>query len=59
MSIKFLNVVKYHQDVEHQSDVWQFFQASVPKEILDDFAKRYRIELNQFLINQNIGVELP
>ena len=56
MSIKFLNVVKYHQDVEHQSDVWQFFQASVPKEILDDFAKRYRIELNQFLINQNIGV---
>ena len=44
MSIKFLDAVKYHKDLEHQIDAWQFLQASVPKEILDEFARRYRNE---------------
>jgi lysozyme len=44
MSIKFLDAVKYHQDLPHQIDAWQFLQASLHKEILDEFARRYRNE---------------
>ena len=42
MSIKFTDAVKYHQDLPHQNDAWNFLQASVNKEILDEFARRYR-----------------
>jgi len=42
MSIKFIDAVKYHQDLPHQNDAWNFLQATVHKEILDEFARRYR-----------------
>jgi lysozyme len=42
MSIKFIDAVKYHQDLPHQNDAWNFLQAAVHKEILDEFARRYR-----------------
>jgi lysozyme len=42
MSIKFIDAVKHHQDLQHQIDAWNFLQASVHKEILDEFARRYR-----------------
>ena len=42
MSIKFIDAVKYHQDLPHQNDAWNFLQASIHKEILDEFARRYR-----------------
>ena len=44
MSIKFLDAVKHHQDLPHQIDAWNFLQASIHKEILDEFARRYRNE---------------
>jgi lysozyme len=42
MSIKFIDAVKHHKDLPHQNDAWNFLQASVHKEILDEFARRYR-----------------
>jgi lysozyme len=42
MSIKFIDAVKNHKDLPHQNDAWNFLQASVHKEILDEFARRYR-----------------
>ena len=42
MSIKFIDAVKNHKDLEHQNRAWQFLQASVHKEILDEFARLYR-----------------
>jgi lysozyme len=42
MSIKFIDAVKHHQDLPHQLDAWNFLQVSVHKEILDEFARRYR-----------------
>jgi lysozyme len=42
MTIKFIDAVKNHQDLPHQLDAWNFLQASVHKEILDEFARRYR-----------------
>ena len=42
--IKFLDAVKHLIDLEHQIAAWQFLQASVPKEILDEFSIRYRNE---------------
>jgi lysozyme len=44
MSIKFIDAVKNHKDLDHQNDAWAFLQASVHKEILDEFARRYRNE---------------
>lgn len=44
MSIKFIDAVKNHKDLEHQIDAWKFLQASVHKEIIDEFAKRFRNE---------------
>jgi lysozyme len=44
MTIKFLDAVKNHKDLDHQIDAWQFLQASVHKEILDEFARRFRNE---------------
>ena len=44
MTIKFIDAVKHHQDLPHQNDAWSFLQATVHKEILDEFARRFRNE---------------
>ena len=44
MTIKFIDAVKNHKDLPQQNDAWAFLQASVHKEILDEFARRYRNE---------------
>ena len=44
MAIKFIDAVKNHKDLKHQIDAWQFLQASVHKEILDEFEKLFRNE---------------
>ena len=44
MTIKFIDAVKNHKDLPQQNDAWAFLQASVHKEILDEFARRYRDE---------------
>jgi len=42
MTIKFIDAVENHKDLEHQNRAWAFLQASVHKEILDEFARIYR-----------------
>jgi lysozyme len=42
MTIKFIDAVKNHKDLEHQNRAWAFLQASVHKELLDEFARIYR-----------------
>jgi lysozyme len=42
MTIKFIDAAKNHKDLEHQNRAWAFLQASVHKEILDEFARIYR-----------------
>lgn len=42
MTIKFIDAVNNHKDLEHQNRAWEFLQASVHKELLDEFAKIYR-----------------
>ena len=42
MTIKFIDAVKNHKDLEHQNSAWAFLQASVHKELLDEFARIYR-----------------
>jgi lysozyme len=44
MTIKFIDAVKNHKDLSHQNDAWKFLQASVHKEIVDEFARIYRNE---------------
>jgi lysozyme len=44
VTIKFIDAVKHHKDLDHQIRAWQFLQASVHKEILDEFARLYRNE---------------
>jgi lysozyme len=44
MTIKFTDAVKFHKDLPHQNRAWEFLQASVHKEILDEFARLYRNE---------------
>jgi lysozyme len=44
MTIKFIDAVKNHKDLPHQNDAWQFLQATVHKEVLDEFARRFRNE---------------
>ena len=56
MSIKFIDAVKHHQDLPHQNDAWNFLQASIHKEILDEFARRYR---NQKIEPTLDGLPLP
>ena len=56
MSIKFLDAAKYHQDLPHQIDAWNFLQASIHKEILDEFARRYR---NQKIEPTLEGLPIP
>jgi lysozyme len=42
MTIKFIDAVKNHKDLPHQIDAWNFLQATVHKEVLDEFARRFR-----------------
>jgi len=56
MSIKFIDAVKNHKDLPHQNDAWNFLQATVHKEILDEFARRYR---NQKVEPTLEGLPLP
>jgi lysozyme len=44
MTIKFIDAVKNHKDLEHQNRAWAFLQASVHKELLEEFARIYRNE---------------
>lgn len=44
MSIKFIDAAENHKGFPHQNDAWAFLQASVHKEILDEFARRFRNE---------------
>jgi lysozyme len=44
MTIKFIDAVKNHKDLPHQNDAWAFLQATVHKEVLDEFARRFRNE---------------
>jgi len=56
MTIKFIDAVKNHKDLPHQNDAWNFLQATVHKEILDEFARRYR---NQKVEPTLEGLSLP
>lgn len=42
--IKFTDAAKFYKELPHQVDAWNFLQASVHKEILDEFARRFRNE---------------
>lgn len=42
MTIKFIDAVKNHKDLEHQNDAWEFLQRTVHKEVLEEFARIYR-----------------
>ena len=44
MSIKFIDAAVNHKGLPHQNDAWNFLQATVHKEILDEFARRFRDE---------------
>ena len=44
MTINFNDAVQYDKRLPHQIDAWKFLQATVHKEILDEFARRYRNE---------------
>ena len=44
MSIKFIDAAVNHKGLPHQNDAWSFLQATVHKEILDEFARRFRNE---------------
>ncbi len=44
MTIKFTDAAKFYKELPHQVDAWNFLQASVHKEILDEFARRFRNE---------------
>ena len=44
MTIKFIDAVKHHKDLEHQNRAWEFLQVTIHKEILDEFARLYRNE---------------
>jgi lysozyme len=44
MTIKFIDAAVNHKGLPHQNDAWTFLQATVHKEILDEFARRFRDE---------------
>jgi lysozyme len=56
VTIKFIDAVKNHKDLDHQIDAWKFLQATVHKEILDEFARLYR---NQKIEPTLDGLPLP
>ena len=53
MTIKFTDAAKHYKELPHQVDAWNFLQASVHKEILDEFARRFRNE-KQVIDSSNI-----
>lgn len=54
MSLKFIDAVKQHKDLPHQNDAWNYLQQSVSKEILDEFAKRYRNQKSSEILRSGI-----
>jgi len=54
MSLKFIDAVKQHKDLPHQNDAWNYLQQSVSKEILDEFAKRYRNQKSSEILSSGI-----
>lgn len=42
MTIKFIDAVKYNQDLTHQIDAWEYLQKNISEEVLEEFARRYR-----------------
>lgn len=44
MTIKFNDAVQYDKRLPHQIDAWNFLQSTVHKEILDEFARKFRNE---------------
>jgi lysozyme len=42
MTIKFIDAAKNHKDLDHQIDAWEYLQNAVSKEVLEEFAKRFR-----------------
>jgi lysozyme len=44
MSIKFIDAAKNYKGLSHQDDAWNFLQVTLHKEILDEFARRFRNE---------------
>ncbi len=56
MTIKFIDAAENHKGLPHQNDAWAFLQASVHKEILDEFARRYR---NQKIEPTLDGLSIP
>jgi lysozyme len=56
MTIKFIDAAENHKGLPHQNDAWAFLQASVHKEILDEFARRYR---NQKIEPTLDGLPIP
>lgn len=44
MTLKFIDAAKHHKDFPHQIRAWEFLQANVHKELLDEFARIYRNE---------------
>jgi lysozyme len=60
MTIKFIDAVEHHIGLEHQNRAWEFLQASVSKEVLHEFARIYRSQKVESII-ENIpqsGVSL-
>lgn len=53
MTIKFTDAAKHYKELPHQVDAWNFLQVSVHKEILDEFARRFRNE-KQVIDSSNI-----
>jgi len=49
MTIKILDAVKYHKDLPHQIDAWEYLQKNINDETLYEFASIYR----------NLKVESP
>ena len=60
MTIKFIDAAEHHRGLEHQNRAWEFLQASVSKEVLHEFARIYRSQKVESII-ENIpqsGVSL-
>ena len=43
-NIKFTDAVKYNKDTPEQQKAWEYLQNNVPANILDEFARLYRLQ---------------
>ena len=50
MTIKFIDAAEHHRGLEHQNRAWEFLQASVSKEVLHEFARIYRSQKVESII---------